>query len=159
MFSYVKTSIDVLLEALNKLTNGNGEVDLKIIFSGFAMEVFGICAFATKTNTMENPDHPFLVNGKKWLNLKISKALAAFILPTSINTKLGITGLFDHDANEYLMNSCRQIIRERQNNKDNNKFNDFLQLLINAENTGENYRDEDDKLDAHHINEGMPSML
>lgn len=154
-----KSSIDVLLDSFGKRTEINGEMDVKNIFAGFTMEVIGKCAFATSTNTLENPDHPFLINGKKFFNVNLLKAQAALVLPTSINTMLGITDLFDHDAHEYFIDLCQKIIRDRQNNKVNNKFNDFLQLLIDAKNTGENYREEDDKLDAHHVNEGILTLL
>ena len=155
----VKTSLEVLLNAIEKQTNGNGEVEVKNIFGAFTMEVIGSCAFATNTNTLVNPDHPFLVNAKKLFNVKILKALAAFLLPVSINKRLGITSFFDNDSLEYLIKLLRQIIKERQNNKDNYEYHDFLQLIINAEKTDENYRDEEDKFDAHHVNEGWSIFI
>ena len=160
MFPMVKESLKVLLDTIDKRTNGKaGELDVKNLFGGFTMEVIGSCAFATNTNTLENPDHPFNINGKKIFNIKIMKALCTFILPLSINKRLGITHIFDHDAKEYFIKLCRHIIRQRQDNKDNHKYHDFLQLIINAENTDENYRDKDDKVDAHHVNEGWSIFL
>lgn len=51
------------------------------------------------------------------------------------------------------MHVIKDIIKQRRNQE--TKFNDFLQLIIDAENTGGNYQDEDDKLDAHHVNQGI----
>lgn len=154
MFPIVKVSTKVLLDVLDKKSN-DGEIDVKQIFGGFSMEVISSCIFATNTNSLENPNHPFLINGKKFFSVKTLKALAAYVLPTSINTMLGIATIFDHDALEFFLKLGQNVIRKRQNSKVDKKFNDFLQLLINAENTGNISQIKDDKLDAQHDNEGI----
>ena len=150
----IKQSIDNLLSYLQQKTaNGKVELDMKKVFGGLTMEVIASCAFATKTNSIADPDNPFTKNATNMLQTNAKYIIPAFIFPKFINNLIGVKSVFDHEALNYMMSLARHVINERKSAK-NAKNEDFLQLLITSENTGGNYREEEDKLDAHHLNEG-----
>jgi len=153
MFPIVLDCVHVLLDTIDKRLDSGSEMDVKSVFGGFTLEVIGSAAFATKTNTQENPDHPFIDHAKKVFNINPFRLIAGLVFPLSVNKALNIKSVFGQKSIEYYIELTRHIIKKRKNeNKD--KYHDFLQLMINAENIDENYRDEDDKLDSHHVNEG-----
>ena len=155
MQSMVTESTQHLLDNLStKITGGQTELDVKKLFGGLTMEVIANCAFATKINSSEEAEHPFVKNANTMLDVKLKNVMPAILLPKCVNNFLGIHTIFDKTAHNYMLNLCRHIINERRNSKNKNQPNDLLQLMINAEHTGQDYRDKDDKLDAHHLNEG-----
>jgi len=118
----------------------------------FTMDVIASCAFATKTNAQKDPNDQFIVNGKKIFNFKASKVIPALIFPKFLNNLLNIKSAIDESANQFFFNLTRHILKTRRNNK--TKHDDLIQLLMNAEQTKEIIRDENDINEAHHINEG-----
>lgn len=154
MFPIMVDSVHKMLDAIDKRLNESSDIEFKDMVGGLTMEVIGSCAFATKTNTIGNAESEFVQNAKNIFQIKVHKFLAGIILPKWVNKTFNNKAVFDEKLSQYFIDLSRHIINERKNSKDNkNKYNDFLQLLINAERTVD-YRDEEDKLDAHHVNEG-----
>ena len=156
MRSMIKQSVEDLLDNISdKTVNGMNELDMKDLFGGLTMEVIAKCAFATNTNSSQEPNHPFIKNAKKLMDFKSLNIIPALMFPKWLNDLLGIHSIFDKQVHNYFINQCKHIINERKRLENNIEKNDFLQLLINAEDTDGNYRDVDDKLDSHHLNEGI----
>jgi hypothetical protein len=128
---------------------------MKDMSGRFTMDVIATCAFATKTNSHKDQNNPFIVNAKNIFNVKASKVIPALIFPPFLLKILNIKSVNDENSNNFFFDLMRHILKTRRNNKI--KYNDFVQLLMDAEKNEENdiFLDENDANEAHHVNDGI----
>src|SRR5207249_313655 len=56
----------------------------------------------------------------------------------------------------FFVNFAAKVMKHRRDN--NEKHNDFLQLLMDVERSDDQTREEDDSNEAHHVNEGTEEL-
>ncbi|CAG2102957.1 unnamed protein product [Medioppia subpectinata] len=154
MYSMIKTCLNELLEALDVYAIDNNEVDMKTMYGNLTMDVISSCAFGTQTNSHTDPNSVFVTNANKSLNPKPYRLLLSIMLPKLVMKLFNMKHAIEESANEFFFTIVRQIMNGRKNNR--NKYNDFLDLLINLEKndnnviTNEKYNNE-----LHHMNGGI----
>lgn len=123
------------------------------------MDVIATCAFATKTNSHSDPNNPFVVNAKKVLDFSVAKILAVLLLPKTVFKLLGINSVVDDSANQFFMDLTKHIVRQRKaSNETDNKFNDFVQLMVDAEHMTDENTDTTDNNEDHYVNNGQSDI-
>ena len=118
------------------------------------MDVIASCAFATKTNTYADRNNPFTTSAFTFVNHPVWKGVLEMLLPSAIvNTNI-YRHIVRHGSNErkFFDNFTRSLIQKRKDY--NEKHNDFLQLLMDAERSDGDIREASDANEAHHVNEG-----
>jgi hypothetical protein len=66
MHSLVVQCVKSLENALTKAANDeNSEIELKKLMGNYTMDVIGLCAFATKIDSHNDPNNPFIKNAIK----------------------------------------------------------------------------------------------
>ncbi|CAG2168056.1 unnamed protein product [Oppiella nova] len=158
MYALINHCCEDFLNTLDKdVSNGMNEVELTRLMGAYTMDVIASCAFATKTNTYADPNNPFTTKANNLLNVPVWKGMLSYLLPSFIVN----TGIFRQIRNtsdsDFFIDFTRCLIRKRKAN--NEKHNDFLQLLINAERSDGDIREASDANEAHHVNEGRDEMI
>ncbi|RWS01326.1 cytochrome P450 monooxygenase-like protein, partial [Dinothrombium tinctorium] len=139
MQPFIEECVDTLLLTFEKAANSGKSVDVKKMMSAFSMDVISSCAFGTKIDSQNNPTNPVVVNALKFFGTGFSIIrLIAFLFPKlitiSLVAKISIMfrlSAFDYDAQIFLGNLMRHILKERELNE-KSKRNDFIQLLADA---------------------------
>ncbi|CAG2183055.1 unnamed protein product, partial [Oppiella nova] len=125
------------------------------MYGKYTMDVISTCAFATKTNTYKDPNDPFVLNAQKVFQTSVKRLLPLLLFPRFVLKLLNITHGAEESVNEFFFNITRRIMKERKNS--HKKYNDFIELLMNAQKDSTNHNpkeDENDVNEAHHVNEG-----
>ncbi|XP_054161002.1 uncharacterized protein LOC128959081 [Oppia nitens] len=160
MYPTIKQCLNNFVDALEVYARESRDVNVKILYGNYTMDVIATCAFATKTNSYNEPNNPFMINAQKIFKPNIWRFVALQVLPKPILQMLNIKHLADESANQFFFGITKRIIKERSNS--NKKYNDFMELLINAQKSVTNHNnnkddiqyDESDANEAHHVNEG-----
>ena len=124
------------------------EVDMKKVLSAFTMEVVIRVAFGTKVDALIDDNNPIIVNARKIFSkdfslLMVPKMIVLAFLP-KVARLLGLT-FFPKDVTNFFLNLFRNIIAEREKDKETKKY-DFLQLLLEANENQEQLTDENSDL-------------
>ncbi len=79
----------------------------------FAMDVISACAYGIKVDSINNPNHPIVLNAQKILNVdaSLSAFLSAFAAPIAKFFKLE---LFDINATNYFDVLTNKLVEERK---------------------------------------------
>ncbi|CAG2170770.1 unnamed protein product [Oppiella nova] len=159
MYPLISRCCEDFLNSVDRdVTNGMIEVELKRLMGAYTMDVIVSCAVATKTNTYADPNNPFTTRAFTFVNHPVWKGVLAMLLPSVIvNTNI-YRRIVSHGSNErkFFNNFTRSLIQKRKEN--NEKHNDFLQLLMDAEIPDGDVREASDANEAHHVNEGRDEM-
>ncbi|CAG2175258.1 unnamed protein product [Oppiella nova] len=157
MFPMIKQCLDELLNTLEMNANDKKEVDMKLMYGNLTMDVISTCAFATKTNSYKDPNSPFIKNAHKSLNPKSYRLVLSIMLPKFVMKLINMKHAIEETCCEFFFKLTRLIINERKNS--NQKYNDFIDLLLNAEKDKPNeVSDEFDSNESHHVNEGKEEL-
>ncbi|CAG2121494.1 unnamed protein product, partial [Medioppia subpectinata] len=77
-------------------------------------------------------------------------------------TALGIRSGATESAHQFFLQTTQHVIRQRKaeqnGGKHSKKYNDFIQLLVDAERDKDELHDENDANEAHHVNEGEEEL-
>ena len=83
-------------------------------FNGaFAMDVISACAYGIDTDSVNNPEHPVVVNAKKMFGLNANLTRILSIMAPWLATKLRLS-FFDTEATDYFDRLTNQIVAERK---------------------------------------------
>ena len=90
MFNLVNDCVINADNVLNKIASQpNAEIDLKKFMGNYSMDVIACCAFATKTDTHNDPNNPFITNNNKLFHSFIWR-FAFFLSAPKLKKLLGI---------------------------------------------------------------------
>ena len=80
------------------------------------------------------------------------------VLPTSVIKLLNLHNSAS-DARDFFLDTAKQIMDNRR--KSDKKYNDFVQLLIDADisSADNSVVDENDVNESHHVNEGITYLI
>ena len=155
MYPLIRECLNDFMTHLEPYAKDRKEINAKDMYGKYTMDVIASCAFATKTNIFKVADSPFVLNARKAFNFSIWRLIMVMTLPKSLIKLLKLDSGNAAEAREFFLDTVRQIIKNRRNKTDK-KFNDFVQLMIDAEKgSDDNMRDENDVSESHHINEGI----
>ncbi len=99
MHALVEECVKSLENALTKVANDqNNEIELKKVMGNYTMDVIGLCAFATKIDSHNDSDSPFVKNatkefsGKAW---RVILLLTAPAIKKFFNISIGDPAVID----------------------------------------------------------------
>ncbi|XP_062388941.1 cytochrome P450 3A40-like [Sardina pilchardus] len=124
---------DNLIEYIKKL-NLKESINIKDLFGLYNMDVLTSASFSVETDSINNPNDPFVANVKKLMNFNPLNPvfLITILFPSLVPylEKLGIS-LFSPAIVDYLFSSIQKIREQHQDNE--HERVDFLQLMIRSQ--------------------------
>ena len=153
MYPLINKCCTDFLEDLEEKVGNQKEIELKQLMGTYTMDVIARCAFASNTNTYKDPNNEFTTRASNIFNFPIWKMVFMMGLPSFLTRIQKFRQLVTGPENAmFFINFAAQVIKRRKDN--NEKHNDFLQLLIDVERSDGQTREESDANEAHHLNEG-----
>ncbi|CAG2180727.1 unnamed protein product, partial [Oppiella nova] len=131
--------IDDFVDVLRDFAKNGEDIDLKELSGNLSMDVIAKCAFATRINAYTDANNPFITNAKNIFHPNIFKIGAGLMMPERWLQFLNITSIFDETSNEFFFSISRELVKNRRIHK--KAYKDFLQLLIDSENTDAKHED------------------
>ncbi|XP_054157513.1 cytochrome P450 3A4-like [Oppia nitens] len=130
---------DQLVHNLRKLVdehNGSVELDIRGPIAAYLSDLTNSFAFSIKTDALKDPNQPIVKFGRKIfaVEFKFSLVLAVFLPKLA---KFLRAEPFPVDAINYFKQLTLELIKERRNEGSGYKRNDFLQIMIDANNEEE----------------------
>ncbi|XP_054722229.1 cytochrome P450 3A8-like isoform X2 [Uloborus diversus] len=117
-----------VINEFDKKQSAGGTVDVKRMFGTFTLDVIARAAFATKINSLNDPENIFLQHAKSFFgNFSLKMFIITLIFPTWLVRKLRL-GSFD--SSDFFRDVIINVIKERK--EKGKRYNDILQLLIDA---------------------------
>ncbi|CAG2170958.1 unnamed protein product, partial [Oppiella nova] len=149
---------DVCDHLLDDCARSGRTIDTFAVFAKYSMDVIASSVFATKINAYESSgerENPFVTNARLMFNGAPLKELATVVLPRVVQKWLRLS---QTTASMFFIRCVRHMISVRRQTP-THKYNDFIQLLMEAERADTcPPRDEYDVNDAHHMNEGEEEL-
>ncbi|CAG2118554.1 unnamed protein product [Medioppia subpectinata] len=161
MFPRIRECMTDFVRHLDKYADpGTGLIDLDVkhAFGCYTMDVIATCAFGIKANIYSAPDSPFLTNAVHTFDPNPVKEMATLLLPPRV-TKW-VSQFYKSYAKFYIQ-PVREVITSRltTDRQSQVKYNDFIQLLMDAEKEGQvvdvgaGASSGADNAEGHHVNE------
>ena len=152
MYPMIKECYLNFLPAIEESVKNGKEINLVKVYGNFSMSVIAKCAFATQINVKLGDKDPFVKNGHWLAEMSLMKLAALQLLPKFVLKFLNLKTIYSEKASQFFFDLTRLIIAKRRNTED--KFDDFIQLMINAEKNLKDAKEEGDIFESHHGNEG-----
>ncbi|XP_072030562.1 cytochrome P450 3A24-like [Amphiura filiformis] len=144
MIPAMNSKCDILMEIL-KSKEGKS-FDSKDFFGAFVLDIIACCAYGLESDCQRNPDDTFLYNTKKLLGMKTSGIMLRMMLPSFLSPLLNKFSVFDilqKESMDFFADIVRKAIELRTESEGTGK--DFLQLMIDAAETGDDSVKDGDK--------------
>lgn len=153
MYPLMENCINDFMAHVDGLIKTKSNVNIKDIYANLSLDVISTSAFGTKLNLQNDLNSPFVKHAKVLLSINPLKILIMRIIPKTVAQIFGKkTVKRIEKSQKFYFDVVRQIIENRK--KSGKKNNDFLQLLIEADNEA-NINEIDSNLsESHHVNEG-----
>ena len=135
--------LDSFIEVLNKTVKDGTVLDIQPVFGALTLDIVCSCAFGIEVNSQENPEDPFVQKAKEAFNFSLASnpfLFFNFLFPESKHLLKHIK-IPDSKAIIYMKEITQKVIDERRRTGAS-KFNDLLQLLIDAHQDSD-YNDND----------------
>ncbi|CAG2117140.1 unnamed protein product, partial [Medioppia subpectinata] len=149
MVEHCVKGVDKMLE---KAANGEQEVDVRSLMGNYTMDGIASCAFATKTDTHNDPNNPFIINARKLFSQNMWRSFGYLTMKPVM--KFFNISILEPTTTDFFKKAITEIVSQRKKDKSGG-HHDFLQLMINAQKNVDNLDDIDDKLMAAEAHHGM----
>ncbi|KAM9454125.1 cytochrome P450 3A27-like [Clarias gariepinus] len=138
MFGIMKSHSHTLIENLQKTSERGESADIKEFFGAYSMDVVSSTAFSVDIDSLNNPKDPFVSNIKKLLNLNLFSPLilAVVLFPfiTPLLEKMNFS-FFPSEVTDFFYASLQKI-KSKRVAKDHKRRVDFMQLMIDSQESG-----------------------
>ncbi|XP_063170891.1 cytochrome P450 3A24-like [Candoia aspera] len=124
-----------LVKNIQKKAENEEEIDMKLIFSAFSLDVVTSTSFSVNIDSLNHPDDPVVVHIKKALKFSfynpmiILVVLFPFLIP--VLQKLNFT-FFPKSSIKFFFDIFKKIKGDRQKKEHTHRV-DFLQLMIDSQ--------------------------
>ncbi|CAG2121720.1 unnamed protein product, partial [Medioppia subpectinata] len=137
MMASIEGIADQFVNNLDVFAKSGETVDMRKYLGAFAMDVISACAYGINVESINNPNHPIVVNAKKILSVDSSLSYAVSALLPPIARLLRLEP-FDKKAIEFFDSLTKEIVNERKRaakltTNEGKKRSDFIQLMIDNE--------------------------
>lgn len=151
MYPLMENCLNDFMIHVDVLAKSKCNVNIKDIYGNLTLDVIASSAFGTKLNSLNDLNSPFVKHAKALFSINPLRMMMIRIIPKSLTELFGIKQDKEiEEGQNFYIDVVRQIIGSRK--KGEQKINDFLQLLIEADNTTND--NEIDFSESHHVNEG-----
>ena len=114
----------------SSLTESNKPIDMNHFTKSFTMDVTCSCAYGINPDSLNNPDHPFVMNVKKILNMNVNFGQVLSMLAPMV-ARLFNFELFDSSAIEFFARQAEYILLQSKNSRDDGKLSVlYLEQII-----------------------------
>nr|XP_032826368.1 cytochrome P450 3A8-like isoform X3 [Petromyzon marinus]XP_032826369.1 cytochrome P450 3A8-like isoform X3 [Petromyzon marinus] len=136
MYPLILRCADVLVKNLHEKCQSGKSVDLKQTFGAYSMDVIASSAFSMDVDSQNNPNDPFVVNGRNIFKISLLNPLPIIITLFPVFVPLfeymGLS-LFPKKICIFFKNIVQQMKRQRQRGLHDMGRVDFLQLMVDAQ--------------------------
>ncbi|XP_073499037.1 cytochrome P450 3A8-like [Phyllobates terribilis] len=145
MFPIIKQYGDLLVKNIQKKVDNKDFIDMKDIFGSYSMDVILSTSFSVNVDSLNNPNDPFVTNGKKLFTLSffnplfLSTLLFPFLIP--LLEKLNFC-LLPMSVLNFFQDAIKSIKKNRQKGIHKDRV-DFLQLMVDAQIRGNSTGESD----------------
>ncbi|NWU55221.1 CP3A9 protein, partial [Dromas ardeola] len=145
MFPIIKHYGEVLVKNVQKRVEKDSSVPVKDIFGSYSMDVVTSTSFGVNIDSMNNPKDPFVREMRKLVKFNffdpifIMTFVFPFLIP--ILAKMNVS-VFPSDAVDFFMRSISKIRQDREKETHQGRV-DFLQLMIESQNSTSHGNNED----------------
>ncbi|XP_046693301.1 cytochrome P450 3A27-like isoform X8 [Silurus meridionalis] len=140
MFGIMKSHSHTLVENLKKTSERGESADIKEFFGPYSLDVVTNTAFGVNIESLNNPNHPFVDNIKKLLDLNVFNPLflatALFPFVTPLLEQMNIS-IFPTAVTNFFYTSLQKVKSERLAQAHKRRV-DFLQLMIDSQKDSNN---------------------
>ncbi|KAF7667399.1 hypothetical protein LDENG_00063490 [Lucifuga dentata] len=140
MVPLIKTATDVLMNNLNVHAESGGAFDIHRCFGCFTMDVIATVAFAIQLDSQNNPDDPFVHHAQLFFSFSFFRPIMLFFIafPFIVTPLVGLIPNKRQDTmNHFFINSIQKIIKQREEQRHEQRRRDFLQLMLDARSSNE----------------------
>ncbi|NXV45899.1 CP3A9 protein, partial [Uria aalge] len=138
MFPIIKHYGEILVKNVQKRVEKDNCLPMKDIFGSYGMDVVTSTSFGVNIDSMNNPKDPFVREMRKLVKFDFFAPvfIITFIFPflTPILAKMNVS-IFPSDAVDFFMRSISKIRQDREKETHKGRV-DFLQLMIESQNSG-----------------------
>ncbi|CAG2110042.1 unnamed protein product [Medioppia subpectinata] len=134
MMAHISDISDVFITNLEPYAKSGEAFNIRHKVGAFAMDVISACAYGINVDTLNNPDHPVVVNAQRILSVDLTwQQVIGMLMPRV--AKMFKLEFFDLQATTYFDKLTNQILKERKHNNKytNSRRTDFIQLMIDSE--------------------------
>ena len=114
MYPLIKECLNEFLDALDVIAREGKDLDVKLAYGNYTMDVIATCAFGTKINAHKDPNNLFMKNAIALSNPKLYRVIPQVILPTRLLKIFKMYSTIDEKANQFFFDLTRQMIKERR---------------------------------------------
>ncbi|XP_073499214.1 cytochrome P450 3A29-like isoform X2 [Phyllobates terribilis] len=145
MFPIIKQYGDLLVKNIQKKVDNKEFLDIKDIFGSYSMDIILSTSFSVNVDSLNNPNDPFVTNGKKLFTFSVfnplflTTLLCPFLIP--LLEKLNFCFLPMSVLN-FFQDAIRSIKKNRQKGIHKDRV-DFLQLMVDAQSRGNSTGESD----------------
>lgn len=153
MYPLMEECLNDFMVHLDNLAIQKSNVNFKEMFGHLTLDVIASSAFATKLNSIDDSNNLFVTHAKALFRINPIKALLLRIFPQSVFKMVGSNEDINPEgraSKDFYVDIVRKMIETRK--RTGLKVNDFLQLLLDADQSDIN--EEIDSSELHHVNEG-----
>ncbi|XP_054069096.1 cytochrome P450 3A21-like [Rissa tridactyla] len=146
MFPIIKHYGEILVKNVQKRVEKDNCLPIKDIFGSYSMDVVTSTSFGVNIDSMNNPKDPFVREMRKLVKFDFIDPIfiITFVFPflTPILAKMNAS-IFPSDAVDFFLRSISKIRQDREKETHKGRV-DFLQLMIESQNSGneENHYDK-----------------
>ncbi|CAG2103492.1 unnamed protein product, partial [Medioppia subpectinata] len=155
MYPMVRHCVRALMKHVEDKESGDC-VDIKKVLGNYTMDVIAAVAFATNTDAHNDQNSAFVTAARQVLDIDIVRMIVILLLPKWLVKAMGIKSRAPESANQFFIDISRRLIRERKADPNSRqKYNDFIQLLVDARPED---RDAEATADANAFNESEEDL-
>ncbi|BFZ16368.1 hypothetical protein BsWGS_19407 [Bradybaena similaris] len=134
MSQHVERNSQRLVDVLRGKQERNENIELKTFIANYTLDVIASTGFGLEANTIEHPDNLFAINAKKCVSPSPLILLLAFVAPWLLKLllKTGVS-VFSNEPLNFFIKAIDSAMESRKEEGQAGKVNDFMDLLINAE--------------------------
>nr|UEN71151.1 cytochrome P450 4AV17 [Meteorus pulchricornis] len=159
MFYLLSECHEVLEESIHNAALNNSAIEIRDLVGKFTVDVIGSCAFGIQINALKDENSKFHKTVKKFSRPSYKSTLWRMLrtsLPKLYNF-LGIQ-LIDPDVTEFFKDIVSQMVEQRKHEQDN-KRNDFMDLLIQLKDDGTVITDNDNDNQSNERNKRIATYI
>lgn len=134
MSQHVERNSRRLVGVLRGKQERNENIELKSFIANYTLDVIASTGFGLEANTIEHPDNLFATNAKKCVSPSPLVLVLAFVAPWLLKLllKTGVS-VFSNKPLNFFIKAIDSAMESRKEEGQAGKVNDFMDLLINAE--------------------------
>ncbi|XP_078521130.1 cytochrome P450 3A21-like [Lissotriton helveticus] len=135
MFPIIKNLGETLVKNVQKKTEQDEPLDMKLMFGSYSIDVVISTSFGVNIDSMNNPQDPFVTNGGRLFKFRFMSPLLIlivlfpFLIP--VLKKMNVTTL-PSDILQFFTSAVKSLKEKRKKGNHENRV-DFLQLMVDSQ--------------------------